>query len=200
MVLTACLGDATQQKEKIHQAIGVSKAAFYKERLPSNTYEHRERKKIVRGKSKLMKQCIREFFHSDEASRIDTHTRRIVNVPSLEEDDYFGDGVIIEKHPGRTWEVSTIDEQYALFCESRNVDTYKQVYGNHFHLPSRSFYYQNRCPCVKPAKMQLCVDIIISGLTHYMLALNKYISNNKEVKRQLTFCSCSQHLLSENQQ
>jgi hypothetical protein len=200
VLLTACTGDGESSNEKIRLAIGSTKKTFYNKKNTCEKYHHIERKKIVIEKSKLQKQCIREFCHSDEATRIDSHTKRIVEVPSLEEDNIFGDGTIIEKHPGRVWEVSTVDEQYKMFCESRTLDAYTHAYGNHFHVPSRSFFYENRCPCVKPAKIQSCVDIIVSGMSHYMCALNKFINQNKELKRTLTYCSCSQHLLPINQQ
>mmetsp|Transcript_35612 Transcript_35612/g.41221 ORF Transcript_35612/g.41221 Transcript_35612/m.41221 type:complete len:86 (-) Transcript_35612:213-470(-) len=74
------------------------------------------------------------FCHFDESSSIDSNSRRLINVVI---DD------VTERHVGRVWNVSTIDDQYALFLESGIIEEFIAIYGSDFIISSRSFFYQN---------------------------------------------------------
>ena len=74
---------------------------------------------------------------------------------------------IIDKRVGRVWDVSTIDEQNALFCQSDTVLEYTAVHTE-YEIPSRSFFYLRRCPCVANHTIQSCVDIYMSSAIQYM--------------------------------
>ena len=99
-----------------------------------------------------------------------------------------------EKHVGRVWVVPTIREQYTLFGQSEAVDKYKNLDPN-FLVPSMSFFYLNRCPCVTRPVMQSCVDLRTSQLQHYMRAIGKYIRVHPLIKEKLNRCHCPQHAL-----
>ena len=125
----------------------------------------------------MQQQCVDDFCHCDESSNIDSNSRRTVKVTNE-------DG-IVEKHVGRVWLVSTVDEQYNLFLNSETVQNYLTLHQS-FIVPSRSFFYRRRCPCITNPSLQSCVDIIRSSLKHYISALSRYIHKNKDVKDQLT--------------
>jgi len=122
------------------------------------------------------RKCIATFFHSDKSSSIDSNSKRMVEVKRGDE---------VELHAGRVWIVSTVTEQYNLFLESEILENTKNLHAN-FISPSRSFFYQHRCPCITKPTMQSCVDIITSATQHYMRGIAKYIRTNKEIRDQLT--------------
>ena len=62
-----------------------------------------------------------DFCHAEEASSIDSNSRRIVKVKRGEE---------YEKHVGRVWRVPTIQEQYKLFLQSETVAKYSTLFPN----------------------------------------------------------------------
>ena len=81
-----------------------------------NQYQHKKQKLVSKHVLQLQQKCVLEFCHSNEALRIDSNSRRIVdlNLPNRE----------IEKHVGRIWLFLTIEEQHKLFQESKTVSTY----------------------------------------------------------------------------
>ena len=128
------------------------------------TYKHAKQKKRKQtALSQQQEQCVITFCHSDESSRIDSNSKRIVEVTI--------DGKT-EKHVGRVWAVRTIDEQYTLFCESDTVADHLAL-NSDFKIPSRSYFYYHRCPCVALATMQSCVDIKMSSCAHYLRSIGK---------------------------
>ena len=67
-----------------------------------------------------------------------------------------------------------------------------QLLEPQFHVPSKSFFYHNRCPCVSSPVLQSCVDIYMSKCMHYMQALGKVI-RRPDIKMRLESCSCEHH-------
>jgi hypothetical protein len=59
----------------------------------------------------------------------------------------------IEKHVGRVWNVKTVDERYAMYCQSDVVEEFTRKYPN-FKIPSRSLFHKNCCSCVRNPSMQ----------------------------------------------
>ena len=85
--------------------------------------------------TKVKKQCVLEFCHSDEASQIDSNSHRIVEVvlPSGRK----------EKHVGQVWSVLTVDEQHTLFKQSKTVQDNNFLYSDEgFTVPSRTFFHK----------------------------------------------------------
>ena len=117
-----------------------------------------------------------DFCHSDESSSIDSNSKRVLEI------DRNG---TIEKHVRRVWAASTIDEQYALFCQSDTVLEYTAVHTK-CKIPSRSLFYSRCCPCVANPAMQSCVDIYMSAVIQYIRSIYKFIRTNKEVCDSLT--------------
>ena len=148
-----------------------------KQREISDKYAHVQREKQVQTLlTQRQKQSVYTFFHSDKSLSIDSNSRHLINV--------MIDNVT-ERHVGRVWNVSTINDQYALFLESETIEEFIVIYGSDFIIPSQSFFSQNQCYCIKNPMMQPCVDIINSTLLHLMRALSKYIRLNKSVKELL---------------
>jgi len=196
VILTACTDQLQKSTNlnKVRNAIGMSKKSFYgskKVLMNSNqpdqsVYQHnvRVRKELLR--TKAMQECIREFCHSDESSRIDSNSHRIVDVK--------GEDGKTSKHVGRVWSALTINDQYKLFLNSNTVQTYQFIYSEHeFKIPSRSFFHANKCPCVKLPSTQSCVDITVSTVQQYMRALSNFLMANRTFKRRLYGCDCGHH-------
>ena len=191
VVLQACtyMQSDSVNLNTIRNFMGVSTASFYKnvnsqrnegELVKPTNYQHKKRKTITRTLLRQLQiQSVKEFCHSDESSTIDSNSKRLVEVKS---DDK------VEKHVGRVWIVSTIDEQHALFLESETVQTYLQLHPT-YKPPSRSYFYDLRCPCLALPTIQSCINIWISSAQQYMRAISKYIRTNKTIKDALTSTS-----------
>ena len=93
----------------------------------------------------------------------------------------------------------TVDEQFDAMRMSQLADAYRSR-DPEFILPSRSFFYQNRCPCVSVPVLQSCVDLEKSSLYHIMRALHKFIQTNRSIRDRLDTCNCEQHSLPKKQQ
>ena len=140
-------------------------------------YKHISRKKRERSElSKVQEKSILAFCHSEESSAIDSNSKRVVKVLVDGEE---------ENHVARVWNALTLDEKYSLYKESSVVEDYINANGNAFRLPSRSFFYKYTCACLTNPTMQSCVDIIVSGMHHYMKAISKFIRQNPQIKQQL---------------
>ena len=120
----------------IQKRLEVSIARISKVQRNEDTlgYLHMKQKEYETKQVPKHLQCISEFCHSDESSVIDSNSRKIVTVKG-------------EKHVGRVWVVPTVREQYRLFQNSETVEKYKNLDTN-FTIPSASFFYHNRYPCV----------------------------------------------------
>ena len=195
LMMSACTAFLPPEvkKEDVRQALGVSSRMFYdtlKHNKSTNvaSYSHKETKATDSPLANLQRSSVKDFCHHDEGSAIDSNsTRKAVEVD---------DG---EKHVPRAWLAKTCDEQYALFKQSATVEQYKATHEN-YKVPSRSFFLENRCPCVGLPTMQSCVNLRVSSLMHYARALAKFIRNNKDVKEALEKCDCEQHQLPKEQQ
>ena len=185
-ILTACTFSESGRMsnlDKIREVIGITKHGFYARKVARDknvyTYEQVLASKRKTRWGELQKQCVLDFCHSDDSSSIDSNSRKIILVDNV-------------KHVGRVWSAKTIKEQYMMFLTSDIADEYKQNNAQ-FPLPSFSFFYHNRCPCVSPPVMQSCVDIPMSTAMHYMRALNKVSRKRPELKERLATCNCEQH-------
>ena len=185
LLIEACTYTNSEEDDhnSIRKMLGFSTGTFYRDiqeqsnGLDMTSYKHIESKKRKQTElSQKQEQCILTFCHSDESSTIDSNSKRLVEV--------IRDGKI-ERHVGRVWAVRTIDEQYTLFCESDTVAD-NLALNSDFKIPSRSYFYSHRCPCVALPTMQSCVDIKMSSCAHYMRAIGKYIRQNKNIRDKLT--------------
>ena len=169
--------------DEIRNAIGITKYGFCERKTPRDknvyTYEQVCASKRKNKWGELQKQSVLDFCHSDDSSSIDSNSHKTIIVNKV-------------KHIGRVWSANKINEQYMMFLTSDIADEYKQNSAE-FPLPSLSFFYHNRCPCVSPPVMQSCVDIIMSTAMHYMWSLNKVSRKRPELKEQLATCNCIQH-------
>ena len=168
----------------------MSKKLFYtslKNNKPANeNYKHKERNVREKYMTKVMKQCVLDFCHSNEASQIDSNLHRIVDVVLPEGK--------IEKHVGRVWSVLTVDEQHTLFKQSKTIQGYTFLHSDDgFRVPSRTFFHKYKCKCIRRPTTQSCVDITVSTLQHLMRALEKFLQANRSFKRQLYACPCGNH-------
>ena len=184
-ILTACTYSGSGNKvelERIREAIGVSKKSYYRKTIARtnklDTYKpvapsHRQTKWGIQ-----QRRCVEDFCHSDDSSSIDSNSRKIITI----------DG---RPHVGRVWLAKTLDEQYQMFLIS---DVLQDMTSQEpqFHVPSKSFFYHNRCPCVSSPVLQSCVDINMSKCMHYMRALCKVI-RRPDMKTMLECCGCEQH-------
>ena len=183
-ILTACTYSGSGNKvelERIREVLGVSKKSFYRKTI-MRTNKLDTYKPVVRSNRETkwavqQRRCVLEFCHSDDSSSIDSNSRKIITI----------DGI---PHVGRVWLAKTIDEQYQMFLVSdvlQNMTTQEPQ----FHVPSKSFFYHNRCPCVSVPVLQSCVDIRMSKCMHYIRALGKVI-RRPDMKMMLESCSCEQ--------
>ena len=120
-----------------------------------------------------------DLYHSDGSSYIDSNLRKSILVDNA-------------KYIARVWSAKTIKEQYLMFVSSDIANDYKRDNAQ-FTLPSMSYFYYNRCPCVSPPVLQSCVDICMSGAMHYIRALNKVSRKRPELKEQLGTCKFVQY-------
>ena len=60
-------------------------------------------------------------------------------------------------------------------------------------VPSQSFYYHNKYPCVSSLVLQSCIDILMSVSIHYMRVLGKVFWKSPEIKAMLANCDCEKH-------
>ena len=91
--------------------------------------------------TKVMKQCVLDFCHSDKAAQIDSNLHWIVDV-------VLPDGKI-EKHVGRVWSVLTVDEQHTLFKQSKTIQGYTFLHSDEgFRVPSHTFFHEYKCKCI----------------------------------------------------
>ena len=98
--------------------------------------------------------CIYEYCHSNKSSVIDSNSRKIIKVNK-------------EKHVGRVWLAPPVIDQYKLFQQSEAMENYTSM-DPEFAIPSLSFFYHKRCPCVSWKIMQSCVDFHTSQLQYYI--------------------------------
>ena len=113
-IISACRRERPEAEENVvREILGASRKVWCdKSNLPNEErYQYKSRKE--REVSELVhRQCqsIVQFFHSEEASHIDSNSRRIVDVINEEGEE--------EKHIGRVWEFPTIREQYEVYKHS----------------------------------------------------------------------------------
>ena len=131
---------------------------------------------------KLQRQCIFQFCHSDDASRIDSNSSRCMNVTV---------NGMKEWHVGRAWDVSNLGEKCALFFQSETLSNYLSF--PNFKTPSISTLCKYHCKCLSNPTVQSCVDVIKSKLYYYCRAIFNDTRSNPALKSQLHTCSCLVH-------
>ena len=93
----------------------------------SGTYSHIQRKKQVQKLlTQIQKQSVYTFCHSHKSSSVDSHSRRMINV--------MVDN-ISERHAGKVWDASIVNDQYTLFLESSTIEDCIARYGSEFVVP-----------------------------------------------------------------
>ena len=113
-IISACRREIPEVEENsVREILGVSRKVWYNKSnlLNKSRCQHKSRKE--REVFELVRrQCrsIVQFCHSEEASHIDSNSRRIVDVINEEGEE--------EKHIGRVWEFPTIREQYEVYKHS----------------------------------------------------------------------------------
>ena len=138
-VLTACsnnLGNFTN-KNSIREAIGISKNIFIQASRKINLWMKVTVKKGMWEKkyiTKVKKQCVLDFCHSDKVSQIDSNSHQIAEV-------VFPSGRK-EKHVGQVWSVLTVDEQHTLFKQSKKSRLQFLYTNDGFTVPSRTFFHK----------------------------------------------------------
>ena len=178
-IISACRRDIPEADEnRVREILGVSRKVWYDKTNSPNEerYQHKTRKE--RDVSELVRrQCrsIVQFFHSKEASHIDSNSQRIVDVINEEGEE--------EKNVGRVWGFPTIREQYEVYKNS-DVVTHFIAAGN-FSIVGITTFFKLRCPCVICASMQSCVDERISATFHYVRAIKKFIQYKKPIQDKL---------------
>ena len=109
----------------------------------------------------LQRQCVQDFFHSNDSSSINSNSRKIYTING-------------EKHVGRVWLAKIINEKYQIFIVSEVLDVIKNQEPQ-FPVPSKFFFYHNRCRYVSSPVLQSCVEIPMNRRIHYMRAIDKFI-------------------------
>ena len=126
------------------------------------------------------------FVHSDEASRLDSNSKRVVTVKDLEGSK--------AKHARRTWEDSTWGENHTLFSQSEIVRDYLAKHQN-YKIQSFTSFYKNSSKYIINPSHESCVDAIKSRMHHHKKAIFKELSHDQELKHQLLTCDCPLHSL-----
>jgi hypothetical protein len=133
------------------------------------------------------------FCHSDDYSRVDSFGYKIkVHVPVIEEMDGGGFQVIkykVEDHPRRMWDgVVTVDDAFKACIHS---DEWAALLAAHPSISlSKTMFARCRCPCVKEATPQSCVNVKKRQQVFYQKAIRKFV-----MQRDTTFndCGCTFH-------
>ena len=126
----------------------------------------------------VAKQCVDEFVHGDECTRIDANQFKFKEIAG-------------EKHPIRIWNQTCWSRRLEIFnkSEARNK--------NEQQCPSLAIsetrLKQFICPCVKNPTSDSCVDVPISALTSVMHSLATFLRRNSDLKDALKECSCEFH-------
>lgn len=180
---TYTMDESSGRNEQVRKELGFANTSYYKPRNNSHqnleTYNPPEENQYNNTMTKLKRECVDLFCHSDESSTIDSNSCTPIIVKGVE-------------HAGRIWTTNTVKEQYQIFKQSSAVQKFKQINRN-FKIPSISFFQKNVCKCVSKLKMHSCVDVISSSVLHHMRALGKFIRNNKRISDKLEDCECQLH-------
>ena len=130
-----------------------------------------------------------EFGHSDECSRIDSNSSRVITIK------HDGDSF---RHVGRAWDVSTWLEKHALFKSSETLKQHLTL--PKFKVPSQSSFYEHSCPCLSNPTNHSYVDIIKSKLCHHMKAISTELRLNTQLRNATQTCTCLLHTKQKSEQ
>lgn len=158
--------------------LGIPKQTWYEHTPLPNEERYKDKLRKERNVSKIVinqHRFIKDFCHSEEASHLDSNSRRIVVALNKNGEE--------EKYVGRVWEFPTVREEHTVYRIYDGV-TY-MLHAGQFTIPRLSTFYKYRCPCVIHQYMQSCVDKRLSAEVHYMRGVSKYLRYNKELRDKL---------------
>jgi len=137
-IITACTSGMSSNMNEVRKILGINKGTFYKrgrKRIDRmSEYETPTRKKRKSKHGDIQRECVLEFCHPDDSSSTDTINRQTIIMNR-------------KRHQLPVWSEKSINQQYQMFIHSETVDRYKELHHD-FLLPSKSFYYRSRCPCL----------------------------------------------------
>lgn len=179
-VIAACVFDETINKDQI-----LSFFEFRKRSYDNVTTEyHRKQKRWKDCCLDIAKQCVDDFYHSEEATRIDTNQFKFHEVSKT------------EKYPYRIW---NNPYWYQRFDQFVNSSCYARYRSKHNLLTiGKTRFRQLICPCIKDAKAHSCVNIPMTALSELMLTLKNFHLFNPSFNEQISACDCPMHSNNKN--
>jgi len=148
--------------------------------LEEATRNKKRRKDNVRD---IALQCVNEYAHGEEGTRIDTNQFKFIKI----QDD---------KHPYRIWNHMYWSQRLEVFKESNTYEKYKQQYPS--LTIGKTRFREFICPCIKEPKAESCVNIPMDDLSNVMFALGKFVRTNNSFRKALTECACPFHTKHKN--
>ena len=131
--------------------------------------ERQQRSDCIRAAAKM---AVHEFCHSEEGSNVDTESYRIMKLLNVNTNKVDG-------HPLRVWHEMTNESRFNAF-EDSNV--YKEFRETHEKAEiCIEVFRLTVCPCVRNPGPQSCVDLLQSGLKHYMTAIDNALKHNNVI-------------------
>ena len=127
------------------------------------------------------KKVIADYCHDDKnGHRLDSNESR---------PQHIGDGVY---HCRRVWEnITTWQEKYNNFKRSKQYVKFKSDnVGKDICMTTFRTYC---CPCLGNAKHESCVDLIMSQLEEYMIAIRCALRSRPILHEEILACNCVHH-------
>jgi hypothetical protein len=130
------------------------------------------------------KQCVWDYVHSDEGSRLDSNSFYVYEVrhPTTEAKT---------KCPQRIWNEITLEQKYESFQESSILKAFQ--IRNPGKGICKEVFRISVCRCVRKPSPQSCVDLLMSGLYWYQKAINDAIKHRLVISMRLKNCKCVRH-------
>jgi hypothetical protein len=130
-------------------------------------------------------QSVIDFSHSDEASRTDTNSYRVYEIR-----DPDNRKEVLRKCEQRVWNEVTWKNRYEAFLKSL---VYTKFLADEKKTICYKTFRKKACICVKTPCPSSCVDLLLSGLGHYMKALKDAIVSRPTIAQRLETCCCKRH-------
>jgi hypothetical protein len=130
-------------------------------------------------------QSVLDFSHSDEGSRTDTNSYRVYEIRNPEKRKE-----VLRKCEQRVWNEVTWKNRYEAFLKSL---VYAKFLANEKKTICYKTFRNKACMCVKTPCPSSCIDLLISGLGHYMKALKDAIVSRPTIANRLESCACERH-------
>ena len=130
----------------------------------------------------IRKKVVDEYCHDDfNAHRPDSSESRPVFVNNKN-----------EWHVRRIWEnLITWPEKYKDFQQSKQYLSFKTAYPD--KDISCTMFRTNCCPCLKNSKHDSCVDLIMTQLEEYMIAIRTALRSRPILHENIRACNCVHH-------